>query len=134
VTAQQIIVLVLLVAAFAVGWLAGRNRSKKTALRDLLVEAESALAPAVPARGRALEDALTPLADIERRLGQALPDGHPIAEDFSQTLAALQLLGRLRGRDADVAAEVERALRLAHARFRREVATVVLIDERPDGS
>jgi hypothetical protein len=163
VTAEQVIVLALLVAAFAAGWAARGNRAdgddprhRARALADLLAEAEHALDRALLAHRvlaglggealgtpfedtrraarRTLDDALAPLAGIEQRLDAELPRRHPLADDFSQGAAALRLLADARRHDrADVdeaaIAEVERAARFAHARFRREADAIALLDE-----
>ena len=115
----QLIVLALLVAAFAAGWWAGRDRGEgeQAAVapgdddaRDLVHEGERALDDAVVAASAALavstagdeaaieatlsilDEATGALPPIEARLRERFGANHPLTEEFSDCSAATSLM------------------------------------------
>ena len=157
-TAEQLLVLALLAAAFAVGWVARRGSGRDEArerLSELLGDARSAIDRAMTAyrvaRGVAGADPAaasearsvlgTVVAALESesaRLANELGADHPLAEDCAQVVTALSLLGDELAQAAGGAALDERALRPvetaareAQTRFARTTTAVLSLAPSP---
>ena len=157
---DQLIVLALLVGAFAVGWVArgdgrsrderdGRDTRRRSALRELLEAAATALDRAVVAGAAAhamaraddetravaagvLEDAAAALGPLAERLRAELGAGHALTEEFADVAAALGIvqdwLADGAPTDGEEAARgLMRAARDALGRFRRIAGAVAAV-------
>ena len=136
-TGTQLFVLALLGAAFAAGWVAGRNSDERIELRlprvDLLAMLDEAAAAAREALNTRAPANLARLEDAKQALAQALGSDHPLVDDLEQLRDALGLAAvHTEAADTTIASAVESAARTAATRFYRTAAAIrALQPDRP---
>ncbi len=129
VTGTQLLVLALLGAAFAAGWVAGRNGDERLELGlpradllNMLEDAANAVRAALSTRAAA---DLSRLEEAREALGQALGNDHPLVDDLEQLGGALALAAvHTDAADTAIASAVESAARTAAQRFHRTAAAI----------
>jgi hypothetical protein len=139
VTATQIIVLVLLVLAFAAGWVArgaGRRDDRRftTALGDGLEALEAAQQACDAALGRngrgELDGVAAQLRTARHELAEWIGADSPLVEDVEAARDAMTLISTaVRDGTADTAAPLAAVVRDARVRYARSVRAINLLPE-----